>query len=154
MNASVQDPPQAEAQRGAHKQYTGFPEPLSPDRNTTLPHPDADTSGNAAIGADDVPLTRTHSRIRSMSSLHRHNRSVSTNSGIVSSPTVDGALVNGVAVAGSNGHKEVDGRKDSGLGEGNMDGHDGRSVLEETNEHGHKHGHKHGAWKKGLFKVF
>ncbi|KAM3511207.1 hypothetical protein MY11210_005143 [Beauveria gryllotalpidicola] len=33
---------------------TGFPEPFSSMRNTTLPHPDADVSPNACIGQDDV----------------------------------------------------------------------------------------------------
>ncbi|KAM3551656.1 hypothetical protein MY1884_007610 [Beauveria asiatica] len=33
---------------------TGFPEPFSSMRNTTLPHPDADLSPNACIGQDDV----------------------------------------------------------------------------------------------------
>ncbi|KAM3467436.1 hypothetical protein MY5147_007729 [Beauveria neobassiana] len=33
---------------------TGFPEPFSSRRNTTLPHPDADLSPNACIGQDDV----------------------------------------------------------------------------------------------------
>ena len=33
---------------------TGFPEPLSRDRNTTLPHPDADQSPNACITQEDA----------------------------------------------------------------------------------------------------
>jgi hypothetical protein len=40
------------------------------DRNTTLPHPDADTSPNATIEATDFDLTRTHSR---NSFLHRRH---------------------------------------------------------------------------------
>jgi len=60
------------------KQNTGFPEPLSADRNTTLHHPDADTSNNAAIEAKDVPLERTHSR---RSFLHKHGRNSSSLSG-------------------------------------------------------------------------
>lgn len=44
----------------------------SADRNTTLPHPDADTSPNASIEAPDVNLTRTHSR---NSFLHRRHHS-------------------------------------------------------------------------------
>jgi hypothetical protein len=54
---------------------TGFPEPLSPDRNTTLPHPSADTSKNATIEAGDLELTRTRSKSRFLHS--RHHRSVS-----------------------------------------------------------------------------
>ena len=48
------------------------------DRNTTLPHPDADTSKNATIEAQDVPLERTHSR---RSFLHKHGRHHSGKSG-------------------------------------------------------------------------
>ncbi|KAH8596297.1 hypothetical protein B0O99DRAFT_620037 [Bisporella sp. PMI_857] len=54
---------------------TGFPEPLSPDRNTTLPHPDADTSENATIEAPDIALERRNSR-RSLR-IHRHHSSMS-----------------------------------------------------------------------------
>jgi hypothetical protein len=43
----------------------------APDRNTTLPHPDADTSPNATIEAPD-DLTRIHSR---NSFLHRRPHS-------------------------------------------------------------------------------
>lgn len=53
---------------------TGFPEPLSPDRNTTLPHPDADTSPNPTIEASDIELERTRSR---RSFLKRHQSSKS-----------------------------------------------------------------------------
>merc|ERR1711964_691753 len=49
---------------------TGFPEPLSEDRNTTLPHPEADTSPNASIEAPDVDLARTNTR---RSFLGRHS---------------------------------------------------------------------------------
>jgi len=60
MNANIQEPPFEAG--SAPKSHTGFPEPLSPDRNTTLPHPDADTSENATIEGPDIALTRTHSR--------------------------------------------------------------------------------------------
>jgi len=69
MNKNVQELPTGrKAHSGANKD-TGFPEPLSPDRNTTLPHPDADTSENATIEAPDIALSHTHSR-RSFLSRH------------------------------------------------------------------------------------
>lgn len=84
MNNHIQDPPSAE--RNSLGKDTGFPEPLSEgqstciracsiidiriDRNTTLPHPDADTSPNASIEAPDVDLARTHTR---RSFLGRHS---------------------------------------------------------------------------------
>jgi len=46
----------------AVKRDTGFPEPFSPDRNTTLPHPEADTSPNATIEGPDIALERGNSR--------------------------------------------------------------------------------------------
>ncbi|KIM93183.1 hypothetical protein OIDMADRAFT_184820 [Oidiodendron maius Zn] len=42
---------------------TGFPEPLCRYRNTTLTHPDADTSSNATLEAHDVDLSRAVSRL-------------------------------------------------------------------------------------------
>ncbi|KFY26460.1 hypothetical protein V491_01298 [Pseudogymnoascus sp. VKM F-3775] len=48
--------------------YTGFPEPLSLQRNTTLPHPDANLSPNACIESSDIPLARSSSRLRFSSS--------------------------------------------------------------------------------------
>ncbi|TAQ90942.1 hypothetical protein B7494_g701 [Chlorociboria aeruginascens] len=53
---------------------TGFPEPLHPDRNTTLPHPEADISPGASLEAPDTPLQRTHSR-RSFRRGHSHRGS-------------------------------------------------------------------------------
>ncbi|KAL5322191.1 hypothetical protein ACEPPN_010161 [Leptodophora sp. 'Broadleaf-Isolate-01'] len=67
MNNHIQDPPAQE--RNSLGKDTGFPEPLSEDRNTTLPHPEADTSPNATIEAPDIDMTRTHSR-RSFLSRH------------------------------------------------------------------------------------
>jgi len=48
---------------------TGFPEPLSHDRNTTLPHPEADTSPYASLESKEVDIYRTHSRL----SFKRHH---------------------------------------------------------------------------------
>ncbi|CAM1500655.1 Fc.00g098170.m01.CDS01 [Cosmosporella sp. VM-42] len=45
---------------------TGFPEPFNGDRNTTLPHPDADLSPNACICQEDIDPDRA---------LRRHRRS-------------------------------------------------------------------------------
>lgn len=73
----VQEIPSAK-EAGVLNHNTGFPEPLSTERNTTLPHPEADTSKNATIEAADIPLARTHSRGRGF--LHRHHSHV-TNKG-------------------------------------------------------------------------
>ncbi|OBT51718.1 hypothetical protein VE04_07557 [Pseudogymnoascus sp. 24MN13] len=48
--------------------YTGFPEPLCLHRNTTLPHPEANLSPDACIESFDIPLARSHSRLRFHSS--------------------------------------------------------------------------------------
>ncbi|KAJ5041331.1 uncharacterized protein L3040_005876 [Drepanopeziza brunnea f. sp. 'multigermtubi'] len=58
MHYHIQDPPAQE--RNSRRRDTGFPEPLSEDRNTTLPHPDADTSPNATIESTDVIHKHTH----------------------------------------------------------------------------------------------
>lgn len=81
MASAIQDVPDQEF-NGIR--YTGFPEPLSlgksrphpsckhptntsPDRNTTLPHPDADLSPDACIESFDPP-SRSSSRFRFSSS--------------------------------------------------------------------------------------
>ncbi|CZT13115.1 uncharacterized protein RAG0_16695 [Rhynchosporium agropyri] len=51
---------------------TGFHEPLSEDRNTTLPHPDADTSPNATMEAPEITPVRSH---RSFLSIHHSSNS-------------------------------------------------------------------------------
>jgi len=75
MNLDVQPPPKPE-KNGLDRSFTGFPEPLSPNSNTTLRHPDADTSHGASIEAADVPLSRAQSRVR-IPGLHRKTQSLS-----------------------------------------------------------------------------
>ncbi|KAG4420606.1 hypothetical protein IFR04_006313 [Cadophora malorum] len=78
MNNHIQDPPSAE--RNSLGKDTGFPEPLSEDRNTTLPHPEADTSPNASIEAPDVDLARTHTRRSFLGRHSSHQKASSFNS--------------------------------------------------------------------------
>ncbi|KFX89831.1 hypothetical protein O988_02737 [Pseudogymnoascus sp. VKM F-3808] len=65
MASAVQDVPDQEF-NGIR--YTGFPEPLSLQRNTTLPHPSANLSPDACIESSDIPLHRSHSFLRFSSS--------------------------------------------------------------------------------------
>jgi hypothetical protein len=50
----------------------------STDRNTTLPHPDADTSENATIEAPDISLSRTNSRHSFRLGFHHSRRKESS----------------------------------------------------------------------------
>jgi len=68
MNHAIQEPPSPS--RSVSGRNTGFPEPFNTDRNTTLAHPDADTSPNATLEAPDIALSKTNSR----HSLFRHGR--------------------------------------------------------------------------------
>ncbi|QSZ36864.1 hypothetical protein DSL72_006747 [Monilinia vaccinii-corymbosi] len=61
MNANMQEPLGVE--RNSSGKDTGFPEPLSHDRNTTLPHPEADTSPYATLESSEFDLYRSHSRL-------------------------------------------------------------------------------------------
>lgn len=61
---------------GRPRRDTGFPPSFDGVRNTTLPHPDADTSGNASIGADDIDRQGTVSGQR-RSSRYRSKRTLS-----------------------------------------------------------------------------
>ena len=88
-------PPPSPSQLRSPSRDTGFPasfdgrrsllnhtfptqSPCSPvtERNTTLPHPDADLSPNASISADDIAIGRVLSRQR-RSFLAKHRRTVS-----------------------------------------------------------------------------
>ena len=52
---------------------TGFPEPFCGNRNTTLPHPEANLSPDACISADDISVSRVMHRSR-RSFLSKHNK--------------------------------------------------------------------------------
>lgn len=54
---------------------TGFPEPFCGNRNTTLPHPDANLSPGASISADDIAEHRVVARQRRF--LDKHKRTLS-----------------------------------------------------------------------------
>ncbi|KAK1506345.1 hypothetical protein CTAM01_03680 [Colletotrichum tamarilloi] len=53
---------------------TGFPEPFNGERNTTLPHPDANLSPNAVISQEDLAGNRARTR---RSFLQKHRRTIS-----------------------------------------------------------------------------
>ncbi|OLN85588.1 hypothetical protein CCHL11_05776 [Colletotrichum chlorophyti] len=55
---------------------TGFPEPFNGDRNTTLPHPDANLSPDAVISQEDISSSRVMARTR-RSFLQKHKRTIS-----------------------------------------------------------------------------
>jgi len=73
MDTTVQELPSSRDSNVPNKD-TGFPEPLSTERNTTLPHPDADTSKNAIIEAPDIELTRTRSRLSFIRHARKHSK--------------------------------------------------------------------------------
>jgi hypothetical protein len=137
MHAHIQESPPASPTKSVRNPNTGFPEPLCPgrfslllnltsngertetnkrtkDRNTTLPHPDADTSLNATIEADDLVLVKTRSR----SGFHRHRNSKVNSSGKISPE--DSGLYNNIQYADGSREKksvkeiqeEVEGRED------------------------------------------
>lgn len=152
-NAAVQEPDRGLTDEVLSKN-TGFPEPLSPYRNTTLPHPSADTSPSASIESADVSITRTHSRHSSFhlprigSSRHRPRASVS-------GPLID-SLQDRI--------QHTDEGKEKGVGElaeGNMNGAvlDAEKVeetenhrldrIERRDEQGYGEGHER---KKGILR--
>jgi hypothetical protein len=72
----VMSPPTSPSKGRHEDRDTGFPEPFDGHRNTTRHHPDADTSPNACISADDLSLGHALKRRRT-SFLHKHRRTVS-----------------------------------------------------------------------------
>ncbi|KAH8797924.1 hypothetical protein F5884DRAFT_814101 [Xylogone sp. PMI_703] len=53
------------------KKGTGFEEPFCPERNTTLPHPDADTSEDACIEGENMVQAHAHHHLLPF---HHHHR--------------------------------------------------------------------------------
>ncbi|KAH8785598.1 hypothetical protein F5883DRAFT_515185 [Diaporthe sp. PMI_573] len=68
--------PHSDTSSRPRSRETGFPEPFCGSRNTTLPHPDADTSPNACISQDDISISRVESRQR-RSFRAKHKRTIS-----------------------------------------------------------------------------
>jgi len=83
MNAGVQEPPKRES---SQRRFTGFPEPFCLDRNTTLTHPDADTSPNATIEAADVDLSRVRSRRKFLRHYSHKSSFHKTTSSLITDP--------------------------------------------------------------------
>ncbi|KAF7861366.1 hypothetical protein EAF04_007931 [Stromatinia cepivora] len=71
MNANMQEPMGME--RNYSGRDTGFPEPLCHDRNTTLRHPEADTSPYATLESTELDIHRSHSRL-SLRRLHSKHK--------------------------------------------------------------------------------
>jgi len=71
MNANMQEFP-----KDCHvTKNTGFPEPLNLDRNTTLTHPEADTSRGCTIEGAAVPPSHPHFHISFLGRNHSNKRS-------------------------------------------------------------------------------
>ncbi|KAI8286197.1 hypothetical protein K4K59_007085 [Colletotrichum sp. SAR11_240] len=76
MNATPRSPSTKSTKSQNSLRNTGFPEPFNGDRNTTLPHPDANLSPNAVISQDDIDSSKVMARTR-RSFLQKHKRTIS-----------------------------------------------------------------------------
>jgi hypothetical protein len=65
--------PQSPTRARPQSRDTGFPAPFCGSGNTTLPHPEADTSPNATITAEDISVSKVLVRSR-RSLLAKNNR--------------------------------------------------------------------------------
>ncbi|KAK0126906.1 hypothetical protein ONS96_006470 [Cadophora gregata f. sp. sojae] len=111
MNNHIQDAPAAE--RNSLGKDTGFPEPLSIDRNTTLPHPEADTSPNASMSAPDDDLSRTYSR---RSFLGRYSSSRQKSSSFDAKDLEKSGLYDNIEYADGSREEKYQGGEESGKG--------------------------------------
>lgn len=134
---------------------TGFPEPLSPDRNTTLPHPDADTSKNACISGPDIPLQRTHVRNRSFLSRHHagngHHNLCHKTDGTIS--VEDSGLYDNITYA--DGSEETRNSKDTEQSSARSDDvvKDGEQEVSNWLDHERdEQGYRTGERKKGVLR--
>jgi hypothetical protein len=112
---------------------------IIPERNTTLPHPDADLSPNASISADDIAIGRVLTRQR-RSFLAKHKRTVSY--GMITPEmerTHSGNLVllleeNEPPLSTVNSNRSQQSRSSN---------HDGASFASSNDSGVHMHGHGH-----------
>ena len=94
----------------SHQSHHTLTAPTAADANTTLRHPDADTSQNASIEEKDISLAKTHSRhssfqfARSFSSRHKTVLS----RGTIDPTTLDGLYDNVQCANGTKERKSVD----------------------------------------------
>jgi len=159
VKAAVQEPPKQESS-GLLNTDTGFPEPLSPYRNTTLRHPSADTSPNACLESSDISTQRPrsgHSSIplpRIGSSRHRPKGALASGSlGLMTliSPidSTDGLYDD---MQYTNGTKEPTSVEE--LTREQMDGTEGLDGVKEEEPAGGEHGYQQEGKKKGMFRKF
>ncbi|KAH7348309.1 hypothetical protein BKA65DRAFT_258119 [Rhexocercosporidium sp. MPI-PUGE-AT-0058] len=141
MNNHIQDPPAQE--RNSLGKDTGFPEPLSEDRNTTLPHPEADTSPNATIEAPDANPTRPHSRRSFLGRHHSHQKS----SSFLPKDLENSGLYDNIQYAdGSREEKSTKELQSDESGKGSSDG----SSFDGSSEKGGRR-YSDGERKRGIF---
>ncbi|KAI9736808.1 MAG: hypothetical protein M1818_005859 [Claussenomyces sp. TS43310] len=155
MNPNVQDPlppPPKQGKSGVVNRNTGFSEPLSEDRNTTLPHPSADTSSNAVLESDDLPLSRTMSRTRRSFLSHRSK----SNKGTVINPK---DMYSNVQYADSGKGTKASAELSRDLGpledravDGNEDEQGRDSGVAMGNGEREEQGYREGERKKGLLR--
>ncbi|CAI4215113.1 unnamed protein product [Parascedosporium putredinis] len=139
---------------------TGFPEPFCGDRNTTLPHPEANLSPDATLEAGDIDASRTlHRTKRSFLAKKQKHRNALAYGKIVPTAYDDHALSHDSDLDTTGGLEEMhvvmlpDGRisKDGNLSLESIEHDDTesqkkkRSFLKRLFHHHHpdQHGHHH-----------
>jgi len=132
MNHAVQEP--LSPRRTSTERNTGFPEPFNNDRNTTLPHPDADTSPNATLEAPNIALSKINSR----HSLFHHGRhhSHGKNDGKKEDLEKDGLYADSIYADGTKDDKSIITTTE------NADTIDLGSTKEERDEQGYRPGER------------
>ncbi|RFU25061.1 hypothetical protein B7463_g11277, partial [Scytalidium lignicola] len=125
MSGFTQKPPQLK--QTTSRKGTGFPEPLSKDRNTTLPHSKADTSEDACIEAHDIVVNHTQHRHHILPFQHHPKNS---DQGEMPSGLYDSII----AAKSSNEDKRSRGLAQEVEGEQNISS----APTEQRNEGGHK----------------
>lgn len=116
------------------------------DRNTTLTHPDADTSKNATIEAGDLELTHSNSKRRFLHSRHHSHKSITKG-------RLDPAEYESVQNADAT--KEVNGRATNGHVANGAANERGESSEEETlriERERDEQGYSEGERKKGILR--
>ncbi|RFU32994.1 hypothetical protein B7463_g3354, partial [Scytalidium lignicola] len=127
MSEFSQKPPPPQLKQTTSRKDTGFPEPLSKDRNTTLPHPNADTSEDAYIEAHEIVVNHAQNRHHILPFQHHHKNS--------DQGEIPSSLYNSIIAAeSSNEDKRSRGLAQEGEEEQNISS----ALTDQRNEGGHK----------------
>lgn len=131
---------------GPESRDTGFPEPFCGNRNTTLPHPEANLSPDACISADDIAVSRVMHRSRR--SLLSKNNKRTVSHGVIT-PEMEQMYSDAVVIASDDMDSDLPAA--DRLDGGESIGRSSESAQGDGDENGHPASVSSGSRRRRLF---